>query len=83
MAGDEVKRKKPEPDVYRKVLTYFKIPETKVIAIEDSKAGSEAAISAGIRCIGYINPTSGNQDLTKCFTQVMDISELIKILPKL
>ena len=83
VAGDEVERKKPEPDVYKKVLTYFKIPEIKVLAIEDSKAGSEAAVSAGIRCIGYRNPTSGNQDLKKCKIQVTDISEIITILPKL
>lgn len=78
--GDEVKSKKPEPDVYLKVLEHCDISAENVLAIEDSSAGCQAAFSAGIKCIGYRNPTSGNQDLSKSVYQVDCISEIIKIL---
>ncbi len=79
VAGDEVQRKKPEPDVYLKVLNQSGLNAPEVIAIEDTFAGSKAAVSAGLRCIGYQNPTSGNQNLSNCFIEISDMHQLINI----
>ena len=46
------------------------MPE-ECIVIEDSKNGVSAAKSAGMRCIGFNNTNSGDQDLTE-----EDIEEL-------
>ena len=71
VAGDEVPQKKPAPDGYLKVLELAGLPAKNAMAIEDSRAGSIAAKSAGIVCIGYRNPTSGKQDLSRA-TWIVD-----------
>lgn len=80
VAGDEVKRKKPEPDVYLKVLELSKLDSQEVIAVEDTYAGSKAAVSAGLPCVGYQNPTSGSQDLSACFLKINELHELMEMI---
>jgi HAD superfamily hydrolase (TIGR01509 family) len=51
VCGDEVKKKKPDPEMYNKVLDHFKslrIPKEQIIVFEDSPAGAEAAAKAGL-----------------------------------
>lgn len=76
VGGDEVDRKKPSPDVYLKVLGLSGESANNSIALEDSKAGSEAAVSAGISCVGYLNPTSGEQELSKCIATISHIEQI-------
>jgi HAD superfamily hydrolase (TIGR01509 family) len=79
IAGDDVERKKPFPDGYLKALRAFAIPTMNAIAVEDSKTGSEAAISAQLKCIGYQNPTSGKQDLSKCHRVIVNLNQIKQI----
>ncbi len=79
IAGDDVERKKPFPDGYLKALHSFQLPAGNTIAIEDSKSGSEAAIAAQLKCIGYRNPTSGNQDLSKCYKVINELAQIRQI----
>lgn len=81
--GDEVKRKKPEPDVYLKVLKQSGIKTHETIAVEDTFAGSKSALSAGLRCVGYQNSTSGNQDLSKCFAKINSVYQLTELIHKM
>lgn len=78
--GDDVPRKKPAPDVYRKVLEQFGVQPDEAAAIEDSCSGSTAAFEAGIPCIGYRNPSSGDQDLTKTMIVVDHLEQVIPVL---
>jgi HAD superfamily hydrolase (TIGR01509 family) len=48
VAGDEVTRKKPAPDVYLQVLSKLNLPAQQCLAIEDSGIGLAAAAAAGI-----------------------------------
>jgi HAD superfamily hydrolase (TIGR01509 family) len=48
VAGDEVARKKPWPDVYEAALTGLHLPATACIALEDSRNGVLAAHRAGL-----------------------------------
>lgn len=77
VAGNEIPKKKPEPDVYLKVLELSGIEASCALAIEDSKAGVEAAQRAGICCYGYRNPTSGNQDISKADKIVNSLNEIV------
>lgn len=52
---------KPAPDIYLKALNMLGVPPETSIAIEDTDTGLKAAHSAGMICIGYNNPASGNQ----------------------
>ncbi len=76
VTGDEVKHQKPSPDIYQKVLYISGIQKDSAIAIEDSTSGVRAAVSAGIACIGYRNPTSGVQDLLLAATVVEELGQV-------
>jgi HAD superfamily hydrolase (TIGR01509 family) len=76
VGGDQVARKKPAPDGYRKLLRDAGLAPDRVMAIEDSSAGVAAAVGAGLRCIGYINPTSGRQDLGAAFLRASRMGEI-------
>lgn len=64
VAGDEVKRMKPDPEPYVTMLTRLGLKSGEAVAVEDSRTGSLAAKAAGLYCIGFVNPDSGNQDLS-------------------
>ncbi|MBC5787914.1 HAD family hydrolase [Clostridium facile] len=81
VCGDEVARKKPDPDAYQKVLQLAGITPNQAIAIEDSHSGSKAAFRAGIPCIGYQNPTSGEQDLSCCTTLIQHLEQVKDLIP--
>ena len=63
---------KPAPDVFLETCEKLKeTPETCVV-IEDSANGVLAAVRAGMTCLGYQNPTSGEQDLSKANAVIDD-----------
>ena len=49
--GDEIRRRKPFPDIYLKVLEMTGCPPKRALVLEDSPVGVEAAYRAGIPCI--------------------------------
>lgn len=80
VGGDQVARRKPAPDSYRKVIDESGIPAAAIVAVEDSRSGVAAANAAGLRCIGYANPTSGAQDLTRAFLRVNSLRDITEWL---
>jgi len=44
--------------------------------LEDSKNGVQTAKAAGMKCIGFINENSGNQDLSRADMIVNDIRDI-------
>jgi HAD superfamily hydrolase (TIGR01509 family) len=65
ISGEEVMRSKPEPDIFLKAAELLKVNPQDCIVIEDSESGTIAAKRAGMKCIGYRNPNSGQQDLAE------------------
>lgn len=65
LSGEEVENGKPAPDIYVETAKKLGIPPEECIVIEDSKNGVLAAKKAGMKCIGFKNPNSGDQDLSK------------------
>jgi HAD superfamily hydrolase (TIGR01509 family) len=51
VTADDVKNRKPAPDIYLKALERLKLSSNQCIAIEDSNAGVKSALAAGIRVI--------------------------------
>jgi len=51
LCGDQVTKRKPDPETYLKVLEYFNIDAKDALVLEDSLVGVEAAYRAGIPCI--------------------------------
>ncbi|HAI75805.1 MAG TPA: hypothetical protein DCM08_06115 [Microscillaceae bacterium] len=65
VSGEQVSRGKPEPDIFLQVAAHFNISPEACVVIEDSTNGVTGAKAAGMFCVGYQNPTSGQQDLSK------------------
>lgn len=63
VAGDEVEKGKPEPDIYLKVLEKMNLKGKTVIAFEDSPNGLKAATRAGINAIMIPDIIPYNEDL--------------------
>ena len=48
VAGEDVRAKKPDPEVYRRTLAQLGLPAGACVAIEDSRNGLDAARACGI-----------------------------------
>ncbi len=51
VAGDEVERAKPAPDIFLAAAAKLGVPAERCVAIEDSPVGVEAALAAGMRVV--------------------------------
>lgn len=80
VAGDEVALAKPDPEVFVRAAENLKVSPANCIVVEDSTHGIEAAIAAGMCVVGYINPLSGNQDLSRANHQIASLIDLPGIL---
>jgi HAD superfamily hydrolase (TIGR01509 family) len=59
VAGEDVARKKPAPDVYRVALDKLQLPAAHCVAFEDSFIGLQAAKAAGLFTV--VTPTYWTQ----------------------
>lgn len=76
VSGEEVDRGKPAPDVYLKAAELLGVEPASCMVLEDARHGIAAAKAAGMQCIGFVNPNSGNQDLTAADYVVRSIAEV-------
>ena len=65
VSGSDLDNPKPAPDVFLIAAKELGIDPKECLVIEDSANGVSAAKTAGMKCIGFISPHSGNQDLGK------------------
>jgi len=65
VSGEEVTNGKPMPDIFLKAADHFQSSPDNCFVIEDSSNGVTAAKAAGMKCIGFRNVNSGNQDISK------------------
>jgi len=79
---EEVKRDKPAPDIYLLIAMKLNVNPKRCIAIEDSAVGVKAAKNACMKCIGYQNPVSGDQNLLEADIICENLSKpnLLKII---
>lgn len=58
--GDQVRAKKPAPDIYLLALRHLGLPANRAVAIEDSSNGLRAACAAGLWTV--VTPTYWSED---------------------
>jgi beta-phosphoglucomutase-like phosphatase (HAD superfamily) len=80
VGGDEVQKGKPSPDIYLRLLELSSISAINCIAIEDSFNGVCAAQAAGVLCLAYKNPTSGEQDLSTAYGIINNLKQIFKYI---
>jgi HAD superfamily hydrolase (TIGR01509 family) len=84
-SGEKVVNPKPAPDVFLKAASQLGVQPEECVVFEDSSNGCRAAVSAGMICIGYDNPDSGEQDLSlatqviRSWEEVTDMEEILRV----
>jgi len=76
IGGDEVKKSKPDPEIFLKAASQSNSDPRRCLVIEDSTNGIKAAKEAGMHCIGYKNTGTGNQDLSMADIIVTDVNKI-------
>ena len=76
VSGEEVVKGKPSPDIYIEAAKQLGVDTKHCVVIEDSRNGVTAAKKAGMKCIGYKNINSGNQDLSQADMIIESIKEI-------
>ena len=76
VAGDEVERTKPSPDIFLLASKKLAVEPKKCLVIEDSPTGVAAAKTAGMKCIGLLDPGPKKQGLSKADKKVQVLSEI-------
>ena len=51
LAGDDVSKKKPDPEIYQVAKERLAVDPSKCIVVEDSTIGLRAAMGAGMDCV--------------------------------
>ncbi len=81
--GQEIEHGKPAPDIFLLAAQKLGVSAKECMVIEDSTAGVEAGIAAGMLTVGYRNPTSDGQDVSAADYVVEDLYDVIGILSTL
>ena len=63
ISGSELVHSKPHPEIFLSAAQLIRSEAKDCVVIEDSKNGVAAAKAAGMKCIGFLNPSSGDQNL--------------------
>ncbi|RKZ35509.1 MAG: HAD family hydrolase [Gammaproteobacteria bacterium] len=65
VTGDSVSRKKPAPDAYCRVMDCLGVSPAECIAFEDSTAGLESAVAAGVVAIATVSEFTDGDDFSR------------------
>lgn len=76
VSGEDFPKSKPHPAIFEHAASLSKFPKYECIVIEDSWNGVEAAVNAGIFCVGYNSLHSKMQDISKANIVVNHFDEL-------
>ncbi|NLI61049.1 MAG: HAD family phosphatase [Clostridiales bacterium] len=64
VSGEDVENGKPAPDIFLRAAELLNVSPKECVVLEDAMHGINGAKKAGMKCIGFKNPNSGNQDLS-------------------
>lgn len=76
VSGEDFPKSKPHPAIFEHAASLSMAPKNECIVIEDSANGIQAAVSAGIFCVGYNSEHSKLQDLSKADLIINHFNEL-------
>ena len=75
LAGDVVKKKKPNPDIYLLALEKSGLSPDECIVVEDSRNGILAAKAAGLRALATTNIYTESEDLSDASIVVTSLGD--------
>jgi HAD superfamily hydrolase (TIGR01509 family) len=75
LAGDVVKKKKPDPEIYNLAKQRLGLDARDCVVIEDSRNGLLAALGAGIRCLITTSAYSLDEDFSGAANVVPELGD--------
>jgi len=79
LAGDVVKRKKPDSEIYLLAAQRLKVETADCIVVEDSRNGLLAAKAAGMKCVITKNGYTENEDFSEADLVVAELGDLPRV----
>lgn len=79
ICGDEVKRGKPNPEIFLKACEKLNVSPEEALVLEDSEQGIAAAFYAGIPCICIPDMKYPQPDFSKKVTRVVENLQEVKM----
>jgi HAD superfamily hydrolase (TIGR01509 family) len=76
VSGADLVQSKPHPEIFITAAKLAHCLPQECVAVEDSKNGITSAKAAGMKCIGFFNPNSGNQNLEAADLIIKSFDEL-------
>jgi HAD superfamily hydrolase (TIGR01509 family) len=76
ISGANLIYSKPHPEIFEVAANMSNTVSSGCLVIEDSNHGVTAAKRANMKCVGYSNPNSGNQDLSQADLIIDDFYKL-------
>jgi beta-phosphoglucomutase-like phosphatase (HAD superfamily) len=74
VCGEDVQRKKPDPEVYHLCLARMGVAPQAAIAFEDSGVGLKAALAAGIRTVATPSEYTSSDNFTGADVVLADLN---------
>eukprot|EP00171_Calliarthron_tuberculosum_P002337 IDg2337t1 len=75
LAGDDVERKKPHPDIYNAAVKRVGVERDRCVVVEDSLVGVRAAVAAGLRVFVTHTDYTADQDFSDATAVFPDLGE--------
>jgi len=75
-AGDQVKKGKPDPEVYLLCAGKLGLKAEECVVFEDAAIGIAAAKAAGCKCVAIINHHTPPQDLSQADLKINSLEEV-------
>lgn len=80
--GEEVKKPKPDPEIYNKVVQKLRVSPEFCLVLEDTAIGVKAAKSAGMNVIAVPNRFTLTQDFSEANFVITDLTKEAKIIKR-
>jgi len=84
ITGNDVKNKKPHPELFLIAAEFIGIEPAKCVVIEDAPNGIQAAKAAGAKCIAVTNSTNAEKlceaDLVCDSLEQIDLQKIIELI---
>jgi HAD superfamily hydrolase (TIGR01509 family) len=75
ITGDDVSRKKPDPQIYVLAASRLGLPPARCVVFEDAPVGVQAALAAGCRCVA-VTGTVDREELAAADVVLDSLAEL-------
>ena len=86
ISGENVEHPKPAPDTFLTAAKALDVDPADCLVVEDSTNGGKAAKAAGMPCVWFHNPDSGEQDIPQAVLELSSwedksgVEQMLKLL---